>query len=570
MVLRIKPRVLLSAVVWSTLVFSCGCGYRYYAPPPAVPDDRRDVPEIPKEREYNITADLFDQQVTLQIEQALDLSRQCRNLLGIRKQSYNVDAFDEVCNSSWFTNRNAKQKLTLEEISRGPDRGFGPDTTGPWLVTRAKVVGVTPGFSIKDIKGDVYVIKFDPLGYPELVTGAEVVSTKLIHAAGYNVPENYITYFRPEVLHLAENVKFTDQNGEKRRMTPADLDDLLAGIQTLPDGRIRALASKYIPGRPIGPFSYRNTRKDDPNDIIPHQHRRELRGLKVVAAWLNHIDTKSGNSLDTYINEDGTDYVKHYLIDFGTTLGSAAHGPMTPETGHENQIDPNEIFLNIATLGIYVRPYEELKPHKHPSVGLYESDLFNPGGFKFSVPNPAFDNCTGRDGYWGAKLVMSFTDDQLRAAVKQGQYSDDDAVAYLVRVLKERRDKTGRYWFNRVNPLDDFRIERGDNGEYQLRFTDLAVEYGLESADATSYLYDLKCDGKTIRTGADTGKKTCIGLFLGPSERLSFNAAPAHQWEIVLRTVRESKSRVSKWIRVYVDFDEENEEPKLAGLRRQD
>jgi hypothetical protein len=28
-------------------------------------------------------------------------------------------------------------------------------------------------------------------------------------------------------------------------------------------------------------------------------------------------------------------------------------------------------------------------------------------------PNPAFENMTLQDGYWGAKLVMSFTDEQL-------------------------------------------------------------------------------------------------------------------------------------------------------------
>ncbi|NIW47138.1 MAG: hypothetical protein GWN30_21030, partial [Gammaproteobacteria bacterium] len=57
-------------------------------------------------------------------------------------------------------------------------------------------------------------------------------------------------------------------------------------------------------------------RDDDLNDVIPHQHRRELRGLRVVAAWLNHFDTKANNTLDVYV-EDG--YVRHYLIDFGST-----------------------------------------------------------------------------------------------------------------------------------------------------------------------------------------------------------------------------------------------------------
>ena len=189
-------------------------------------------------------------------------------------------------------------------------------------------------------------------------------------------------------------------------MNQDDLLELLARIHKLPDGRIRALASKYIPGKPMGPYAYQGVRKDDPNDFVPHQHRRELRGLHVVAAWLNHTDTKSGNSFDSYVNENGKSYIRHYLIDFGSTLGSAAHGPMEPMAGHENLIDPHEIFFNILTLGFYVRPFEKLKNIKYPSIGLYESSLFHPGGFKHNVPNPAFENCTNRDGFWGAKLVM--------------------------------------------------------------------------------------------------------------------------------------------------------------------
>jgi hypothetical protein len=294
-----------------------------------------------------------------------------------------------------------------------------------------------------------------------------------------------------------------------------------------------------------------------------------------MAAWLNHVDTKSGNSLDIFFADGGKNYVKHYLIDFGSTLGSAAHGPMSPKTGHENQIDPNEMVLNIASLGLRVRSYEKLVGFEYKSIGLFESGLFDPGGFKFSVPNPAFENCTGRDGYWGAKLVMSFSDEQLRAAVEQGQYSNSDAASYLLRVLKERRDRTGRYWFNRVNPLDNFSVVNDENGKYWLTFTDLAVDYGLESSDVTRYRYELKIDGKGAGPPVDIGSNTSFDLGGGKDEEagslaLSSDATGPQRWEVKLTTFRESTGNWSRWIKIHVEFDQSTGAPVLLGIERQD
>jgi len=333
--------------------------------------------------------------------------------------------------------------MSVEEIFRGPDKGNGPDTSGVWTIIRAKSQGVTPGFHIRDSKGDYYVIKFDPLGYLEMLTGSELVSTKLFFAAGYHTPENYRAYFRPEILVLGENVKILGKKGTKRIMTNSDLEDILMKVEILPDGRILALASKYIEGELLGPFKYKGTRKDDPNDLIPHQHRRELRGLRVIAAWLNHFDTKPGNTLDSYVTVGNRSYVRHYLIDFGSTLGAGALDPAETRVGSENFFDPHEIFLNFISLGLNVRPWEKLKENVYPSIGNYESSLFKPENFKFHMPNPAFENMTVRDGYWGAKIVMSLTDEQIKAAVSSADYSDQDAADFLMKTIIERRDIVG-------------------------------------------------------------------------------------------------------------------------------
>ena len=70
-----------------------------------------------------------------------------------------------------------------------------------------------------------------------------------------------------------------------------------------------------LDGKPIGRIRFAGTRPDDPNDIFPHEHRRELRGLSVFAAWLNHDDSRSVNTMDTLVREGSRSIVRHHLID---------------------------------------------------------------------------------------------------------------------------------------------------------------------------------------------------------------------------------------------------------------
>jgi hypothetical protein len=243
------------------------------------------------------------------------------------------------------------------------------------------------------------------------------------------------------------------------------------------------MASRFLPGSPLGPLAWEDTRTDDPNDVIRHEHRRELRGLYVIAAWLNHVDTKQGNTLDMFIESErspeGDDapkigYVRHNLIDVGSTLGSGTAHPHNPRHGTEFDFDAGSVFLRFLTFGMYKRPWQRMMPYPEtlPSTGYYSVENFDPADWRSNIVNPAFINRTSRDGYWGAKIVMSFTDEQLQAAVQAGQYSDPAATAYVFRALQERRDATGRYWFAKVSPLENPRVEGA-----ALTFDDLWQRY---------------------------------------------------------------------------------------------
>ena len=97
-------------------------------------------------------------------------------------------------------------------------------------------------------------------------------------------------------------------NGKRRRLTTGDIDRVLAQADRSPDGSYRALASKALEGKPVGEFLYYGTRADDPNDIVAHENRRELRGMGVVAAWIDRVDAKAGNTLDTLVVDNGKEH----------------------------------------------------------------------------------------------------------------------------------------------------------------------------------------------------------------------------------------------------------------------
>jgi hypothetical protein len=220
---------------------------------------------------------------------------------------------------------------------------------------------------------------------------------------------------------------------------------------------------------------------------------------------LNDADRRAANTLAVYVDEGGSRYIKHYLIDMGSTLGSNNKFPHAPKYGNEYLVDPRSIAWSIFMLGTYVKPWEFETGHRnpvYPSVGYFESEIFDPARWVPTYPNPAFEKMTLRDAFWGAKIVCSFSDSDLAAIVKTARMSDPAAEAYLLETLIERRDIVGGYWFSRINPLDRFRFDRDDHGDLHLLFDDLALEGGLVSPAISRYWFEI-IDERTNRTLAD-------------------------------------------------------------------
>jgi len=412
--------------------------------------------------------------------------------LGQYQPAWNVNAWEEVPDSSWYTNRNHLRPMTPEEVYRGPNQGPGPEVSGPFVILRGKDAGTSPGLGrIRDARGKEYFIKFDGADYPELSTAAEVIGSKFFYAMGFNVPEEWIIHLRADQIQIDPQARIWDKTGRRRKMTRADVDEVLKGVARRPDGRYRAVASLRLPGTDKGGFRFFGTRKDDPNDLIPHHHRRELRGLRLLCAWVNHYDIREGNTKDTYVEQDGRKFLRHHLLDFGSTLGAASYFPKVPRMGFSYVWDTREMSGPFLSFGLYQpRWREHPAPIQYPSVGRFESEVFSPARWKPVLPLISFDYLDAADAFWAAKIVMSFTEEQIRAAVRAGQFSDPKAEEFVVRTLLERQRKIGRYAFTQANPLDRFQISSAA-GYQQLEFEDLALKYGFAEAVNTLYYYAL-------------------------------------------------------------------------------
>jgi hypothetical protein len=448
----------------------------------------------PRQVETGQLYDFADGTFFQQVKQGFDFPRQARALTGRPKESLNTNTYDEVPDSSWFTNRMGRRAMSPGELRRGPDTTSGP--SGDVLtVTSGKSVGITPGFRIRDAKGVTWFIKFDPPQYPELATGAEVIATKLFYAIGYNVPENQLFRFRREQLQVDAKAKFTDNEGNRRTMTVADLDELLTRVARDKDGSWRCLASRALPGKPKGGFSFHGVRADDPNDIIPHEHRRDVRALRVFCAWLEHNDIRVGNTLDMYVQEGDRQFLRHYLIDFGSTLGSDTLFPNLTGVGFEHQLDFGEAAKTFFTLGLYQRPWyrKGYAPLVSPAVGVYSAQHFNPRKWKQNFPLVAFENMTERDARWAAEIVASFTDEHIRAVVELGEYSNPSDTEYLTRELIARRDKIMKAYLPNGSGFGRARLESAGH-QQTLALTDYrhgegrGFEYELKSVGSASKL----------------------------------------------------------------------------------
>ena len=432
-------------------------------------------------------------------------------------ESVNVNALDEVPDSSWFTNRIGKTPMTPDDLAKGVcDEKIlhADDPDGSWVIDQGKENGANPGFRVNIQGVGKFLLKADEGDHPERATGATSIATRLYHAAGYFTSCDSVVYVRRSLLKLTPGLSHSDNTGVTRAFGEKQLAKVLNGASKRGE-LYRLVASKWLPGHPLGPFQYEGVRKDDPNDVILHQDRRELRGQRVLAAWLNHFDSREQNSMNTWmpVNAKETDaspgHIQHWIMDLNDCFGSEWQWEsLTKRIGSSYYFDGKEIGRDFVTLGIPERPWDKVQRHPDGDIfGFFESEQFEPAEWKGGYQNPAFLRMSERDGAWMARILARFTREHVEAAVRVGDFTEPKHSAFLVRTLLERQRKILSRYFGKVSPVADLTVHDG-----QLCGVDLARK--TETYEPARFRYSA-----VVHTGPELERTEAVAPSVLPFDR---------------------------------------------------
>jgi hypothetical protein len=468
--------------------------------------DDEDVPRMPE------TNDLQEERITVTIRDSV--ANEADRILAAEGKvpAQDVNAMDEVPCSTWFCARNHLHPMTADEVARGPV--FDPPVL-PLTIVKGKDEGAATGFIAVDARGNKFMVKFDPAGHLGLVSSAESVGERVFHAAGYNVAGATVFDFARSDLKVSPKATFKLFKVEKRPITEERVTSQLGGIARRPDGRYHAVAIPWIKGQTMGSFDMLGRRPGDPNDRIPHEHRRSLRASWILFAWLSVLDSGPINTMDSYVEAGGRHFVRHHILDLSCAFGSSTAYAQGPQDEGEYLIEIGRTLRALFTLGIYQRPFqtrayrEEWKrlDETYPSIGFYPAESFDPDTFRGDRRVPAHMRMTARDAYWGAKIVTAFTDEQLRAMVATAQLPGPDS-AYLEHAMAVRRDIIGRRYMRPIAAVENPTVS-----DALVCFDDLAVARGYASPSELRYLVDVSDGyGRPITSfeQASTGAHACV------------------------------------------------------------
>ena len=136
-------------------------------------------------------------------------------------------------------------------------------------------------------------------------------------------------------------------------------------------------------------------------------------GARVIAAWLNHFDSREQNSMDTWMAVDvknadsAPGHVRHWYIDLGDCFGSQwAEDQISRRLGFSYYLDLKHVGQDFISFGAIERPWE--RAVKKGTFGYFSTRDFEPEDWHGGYPKPAFSRMVESDGAWAARKIARF------------------------------------------------------------------------------------------------------------------------------------------------------------------
>ncbi|HYG22652.1 MAG TPA: hypothetical protein VEH04_07720 [Verrucomicrobiae bacterium] len=154
-------------------------------------------------------------------------------------------------------------------------------------------------------------------------------------------------------------------------------------------------------------------------DGLGHEHRRELRGAGLLAAWLGWFDSRFDNTRLRIVEVEGRPELRFFFTDLGAGMGSGTgwlvrHG--------EN---PKAMESEFTSPRIVRGPGRMTTP-------------FRVHHFQTIVPTAAFQQMTFDDARWMARMIAQLTPEQIRTALQASGYGIEAVELYLEKLLSRR------------------------------------------------------------------------------------------------------------------------------------
>lgn len=380
---------------------STGCGYEIarFAPGSVVrrAEDRRPIPR-PVRRLAHGTLYQLEARTEHHVVQGMVVSEP--ELAG------DVNRLDEVVASTWH--RGSEAPATLDDYV-----DVGPPVPPLVVMDAAPVSADLAGdVVVRDERGEVYDLFFDPPGYPSSRTVAWPVASRLVHALGYHCVEVHVT--------------------------------------RAPSGR-RAVAVRRRSATDLGPTPMLWTRSDDANDTIEREDRRSLRASLLWMKWLDVTQVGPATIRDFFVGAPTAGYVEHRIVDL-----SAAFGVGRLDESIDRSTDPMRDNPGAGWMLLSLGFAPDDGPSEIPSAGMgllgYRAE-FRGLDREVSPPFAPHDHARPDDLYWMARRMAAVSAPVIDRALEAGQLRDVDERNRVWRLLGRRRAALQLVAYSLVTPV---------------------------------------------------------------------------------------------------------------------